>query len=162
MASRRSSQLSYSRKEAQYSPAGAGPRPRASMQGMSTGRAIAAAAKAASRNKAVRGIAAAAGAAAAKNAVPAAQQRYGVWRDRRVYRDRAIKLARQMGGRYSEDTIIAGEPHFVVWKDGVPVQAFPDVEDLASRPELTSFDAQLAKDPAPLQERTRRRLPGRG
>ena len=107
----------------------------------------------------MRGIAAAAGAAAAKNAVPAAQQRYGVWRDRRVYRDRAIKLARQMGGRYSEDTIIGGEPHFVVWKDGVPVQAFPHVEDLASRPELTSFDAQLAKDPAPLQERTRRRLP---
>jgi hypothetical protein len=129
---------------------------------MSTGRAIAAAAKAASRNKAVRGMAAAAGAAAAKNAVPAAQQRYGAWRDRRVYRDRAIKLARQMGGRYSEDTIIRGEPHFVVWKDGAPVQAFPDVEDLATRPELAGFDPRLARDPAPLQEKTRRRLPGSG
>ena len=92
---------------------------------MSTGRAIAAAARAAARNKVVQGLAASAGAAAAKHAGPLAQQRYGTWRDRRVDRDRAVKLARQMGGRYSKDTIIDGEPHYVVWKDGAPAHQPP-------------------------------------
>ena len=97
-----------------------------------------------------------AGLAAANRVGPIAQQRYGAWRDRRVYRDRAIKLARQIGGRYSEDTIIGGEPHFVVWKDGKPVQAFPHVEDVAARPELAGFDPGLTRAPgAP-----RRRRPG--
>ena len=109
------------------------------MGAMTTGKAIAAAAKAAASNKVVQGLAASAGAAAAKHAGPLAQQRYGTWRDRRVYRDRAIKLARQMGGRYSQDTIIDGEPHFVVWKDGAPVRAFPPVDELAARPELAGL-----------------------
>jgi hypothetical protein len=116
---------------------------------MSAGRAIAAAARAAARNKAVRGIAISAGTAAARRMTPIAQQRYDSWRDRRIHRDRAIKLARQMGGRYSQDTIIAGEPHFVVWKEGAPVQAFPPVEDLATRPELKSFDPGLTREPPP-------------
>ena len=114
---------------------------------MPAGKSIAAAAKAAARNKTVRRIAAPAALAAARHVGPLAQQRYGDWRDRRVYRDRAVKLARQMGGRLSEDTIIAGEPHFVVWKDGKPVQAFPHVDDLAARPELAGFDAKYAKAP---------------
>ena len=95
----------------------------------------------------VRGIAVSAGTAAAKRVAPIAQQRYGSWRDRRVDRDRAIKLARQILGRYSRDTIIDGEPHHVVWKDGRPVQAFPPVADLASRPELTGFDPALTHEP---------------
>jgi hypothetical protein len=114
---------------------------------MGAGKAIAGAARAAARNNVVRGIAASAGAAAAKQFVPTAQERYGSWRDRRVYRDRAIKLARQIGGRYSQDTIIDGEPHFVVWKDGVPVRAFPHVDELAARPELQGFDERLAHEP---------------
>jgi hypothetical protein len=104
-------------------------------------------ARAAVRNKAVRGVAVSAGAAAARHVAPIAQQRYADWRDRRVYRDRAIKLARQLGGRYSEDTIIGGEPHFVVWKDGKPVEAFPHVDDVAARPELTGFDLALTRAP---------------
>lgn len=116
---------------------------------MSAGKAIAVAAKAAAHNKVVQGLAASAGAAAAKQFVPAAQERYGGWRDRRVYRDRAVKLARQMGGRYSQDTIIDGEPHFVVWKDGAPVRAFPHAEDLAARPELQGFDERLSHEPPP-------------
>jgi hypothetical protein len=112
-----------------------------------TGRAIAAAARAAARNKAVRGIALSAGAAAARRARPIAEQRYESWRDRRVNRDKAIKLARQVGGSYSQDTIIEGEPHFVVWRDGMPVQAFPPVRDLADRPELAGFDRKLLRDP---------------
>jgi hypothetical protein len=122
---------------------------------MGAGRAIAAAARAAARNKAVRGIAISAGTAAAKRMSPIAQQRYGTWRDRRVHRDRAVKLARQMGGRYSQDTIVAGEPHFVVWKDGRPVQAFPPVEGLAARPELAGFDQRLTHEPPPERRRTR-------
>jgi hypothetical protein len=123
------------------------------------GKSIATVARAAARNKTVRRIAAPAALAAAKHVGPIAQQRYGEWRDRRVYRDRALKLARQMGGRVSEDTIIAGEPHFVVWKDGKPVQAFPHVDDLAARPELAGFDAKYAREPR--EPRGRPRLPGR-
>ncbi len=123
---------------------------------MSATTAIAAAARAAARNKVVQGLAASAGAAAAKKAGPIAQQRYGTWRDRRIDRDRAIKLARQLRGRYSTDTIIDGEPHFVVWKDGAPIQAFPHAEDLATRPELQGFDERLAHEPPP-ERRARRK-----
>ena len=130
------------------------------MGGVSAGRSIAAAARAAARNKTVQGVAATAGAAAAKRVAPVVQERYGAWRDRRTHRDRATKLARQMGGRVSEDTIIDGRPHFVVWKDGRPVQAFPAVEDLAARPELVGFDDRLAREPPPLAPP--RRLPRRG
>ena len=123
------------------------------MQRMSATTAIAAAARAAARNKVVQGLAASAGAAAATKAGPIAQQRYGAWRDRRVDRDRAIKLARQTRGRYSQDTIIDGEPHFVVWRDGQPVQAFPHVDDLDARPELQGFDERLAHEPPPPRRR---------
>lgn len=116
---------------------------------MSAPKVIATAAKAAAHNKVVQGLAASAGAAAAKHAGPIAQQRYSTWRDRRVDKDRAIKLARQLQGRYSTDTIIDGEPHFVVWKDSTPIQAFPPVEQLASRPELEGFDPRLAREPPP-------------
>jgi hypothetical protein len=121
---------------------------------MSAGRAVAAAAKAAARNKAVQGIALSAGAAAAKRAGPIAQQRYAAWRDRRIDRDRAVKLARQLSARYSEDTIIDGRPHYVVWKDGTPVTAFPHVDDLPNRPELQGFDPSLTREPR------RKRPPG--
>lgn len=97
-----------------------------------------------------------AGAAAAQQAAPHAQQRYAAWRDRRVDRDRAVKLARQVQGRYSQDTIIDGEPHFVVWKDGKPIRSFPHREDLDTRPELAHFDADtLAAAPRPPRRRPR-------
>lgn len=123
---------------------------------MSAARGVAAAARAAARSKAVRAVAVSAGGAAVQRAGPVAQERYAAWRDRRVRRDRAVALARQMGGRVSEDTIIAGEPHVIVWKDGVPVQAFPHVEELAGRPELAGFDARLAYAPPAPRERRRR------
>jgi hypothetical protein len=126
---------------------------------VSTGRTIAAAARAAAQNKTVRALAASAGVAAARRVGPIAQERYATWRDRRVDRDRAVKLARQMGGRVSEETIIDSTPHFVVWKDGRPVQAFPPVEDLERRPELVGFDDRLSTDPPPI--RPPRRIPGR-
>jgi hypothetical protein len=123
--------------------------------GMGAAKSIAAMARAALRNKAVRGVAVSAGAAAARKVGPIAQERYGAWRDRRVQRDRAVKLARQIGGSYSEDTIIGGEPHFVVWKDGTPVQAFPHVDDIAARRELSGFDQSLLRaPPAPRRRAT--------
>jgi hypothetical protein len=153
MASRRSSQLSYIRRtRSSIAPAGAVARFNG---GMGAGRSIAAMAKAAMRNKALRGVAVSAGAAAARRVGPIAQERYGLWRDRRVQRDRAVKLARQIGGRFSEDTIIGGEPHMVVWKDGRPVEAFPHVEDLAARRELAGFDQALLQTPPTRRRKAR-------
>jgi hypothetical protein len=123
---------------------------------VSAAKNIAAAARAVARNKAVQGAAAAAAAKAAARAEPLLRERWDRWSGRRADRDRAIKLARQIRGRWSEDTIIGGEPHHVVWKDGVPVEAFPAVEDLELRPELRDFDERLVKAPPP--ERERRRL----
>jgi hypothetical protein len=122
---------------------------------MSAGRTIAAAARAAARNKTVQRVAMTAGVAAAKKGSPLAQARYAAWRDRRVDRDRAVKLARQLNAAYSSDTIIDGKPHFVVWKDGEPVAAFPHVEGLATRPELQGFDPSLAVEPKPRRDRPR-------
>ena len=122
---------------------------------MSAGRAIATAARAAAKNKTVQRIAMTAGVAAAKRGSPIAQARYSAWRDRRIDQDRAVKLARQLDGRYSTDTIIDGTPHFVVWKDGKPIQSFPHVDDLAARPELQGFDQNLARKPKPPRRRPR-------
>ena len=119
-------------------------------------RAISAAAKAVARNKAVQGAAAAAAAKLASRAEPALRERYDRWSGGRADRLLAIRLARQIQGRYSEDTIIAGTPHSVVWKDGVPIEAFPPVEDLELRPELRDFDERLLK--VPPRERPKRRL----
>jgi hypothetical protein len=122
---------------------------------MSAARAIATAARTAAKNKTVRRVAMTAGVAAAKRGGPIVQARYAAWRDRRVDSDRAIKLARQLGGRYSEDTIIGGVPHFVVWKDRKPVEAFPPVDDLPNRPELQGFDESLAVEPKPPRKSAR-------
>ncbi|MDP9294035.1 MAG: hypothetical protein M3O90_06380, partial [Actinomycetota bacterium] len=100
-------------------------------------------------------IAGSAAATAAAKMEPALRGRYDRWRDRRLDRDRAIKLARQIRGRYSEDTIIGGEPHHVVWKDGAAVEAFPPVADLEVRPELRDFDERLALVPPPVSQRKR-------
>jgi len=123
---------------------------------MSAARAIATAARAVARNRAVRAAAATAAAQAAARAEPVLRERYERWRGGRADHDLAVKLARQIRGRYSEDTIIAGRPHHVVWKDGVPVEAFPPVADLELRPELRDFDERLLKVPPP--ERPPRRL----
>jgi hypothetical protein len=123
---------------------------------VSAARSVVDAARAVARSRAVRGAAAAAAARAAARAEPLLRERYDAWSGRRANRDRAIKLARQIRGRYSEDTIVAGEPHLVVWKDGVPVEAFPPVADLELRPELRDFDERLAK--LPPEPRARRRL----
>ena len=124
---------------------------------MSAAKTVVTAARAVARNRAVRGVAATAAARAAARAEPLLRERYERWRGARADRDLAIKLARQIRGRWSEDTIIAGKPHYVVWKDGVPVEAFPPVADLELRPELRDFDERLAKAPPELSEHRRPR-----
>ena len=110
-------------------------------------------ARAVARNKAVRGAAAAAAAKLANRAEPVLRERYDRWSAGRGDRLLAIRLARQIQGRWSENTIIAGTPHHVVWKDGVPIEAFPPVEDLELRPELRDFDRALQKVPPPERRR---------
>ena len=124
---------------------------------MSVGRSITSVAKAAAKNKAVQGAAAAAAAKLAANAEPALRERYDRWSAARANRLLAIRLARQIQGTYSEGTIIAGSPHYVVWKAGAPVEAFPPVEDLELRPELRDFDQRLLKVPPPERRRLMKR-----
>ena len=120
---------------------------------MSAAKSAAAAARALASNRAVRAAAAAAAAKLASNAEPALRERYDRWSGGRSGRLLAIRLARQIQGRYSEGTIIGGKPHHVVWKDGVPLEAFPPVEDLELRPELRDFDQRLLKVPPPERRR---------
>jgi hypothetical protein len=120
---------------------------------VSAAKSAAAAARALASNRAVRAAAAAAAAKLASNAEPALRERYDRWSGSRSGRLLAIRLARQIQGRYSEGTIIAGKPHHVVWKDGVPLEAFPPVEDLELRPELRDFDQRLLKVPPPERRR---------
>jgi hypothetical protein len=120
---------------------------------MSRATTVVNAARAVARNKAVRGAAAAAAARLATRAEPVLRDRYERWSAGRADRLLAIRLARQIQGRWSENTIIGGKPHHVVWKDGVPVEAFPRVEDLELRPELRDFDRALLKIPPPERRR---------
>jgi len=124
---------------------------------VSVGKSIASVARAAAKNKAVQGAAAAAAAKLAANAEPALRERYDRWSGARANRLLAIRLARQIQGTYSEGTIIAGSPHYVVWKAGAPVEAFPPVEDLELRPELRDFDQRLLKVPPPERRRLMKR-----
>ena len=120
---------------------------------MSRAKVVVNTARAVARNKAVRAAAATAAARLATRAEPVLRDRYERWSAGRGDRVLAIRLARQIRGRWSEDTIIAGKPHHVVWKDGMPVEAFPPVSDLELRPELRDFDPALQKVPPPERRR---------
>jgi hypothetical protein len=75
----------------------------------------------------------------------------------RKHRKTAMQLARQIEGQYSEKTIVAGRERFVVWKDGVPKDVFPSLDEgeqdgpLDQRWELQNFPESLLKDPPPAQ-----------
>ena len=107
------------------------------------------AARAVASNRAVRRRRGAAAAKAATRAEPVLRERYDRWSGapRQPRAARSSSRARSAGAT-REDTIIAGEPHHVVWKDGMPVEAFPPVADLELRPELRDFDERLAEGPA--------------
>lgn len=124
---------------------------------MSAGKSVSTVARAVASNKAVRAVAAAGAAKLATSAEPMLRERYDRWSGARADRLLAVRLARQIQGRYSADTIIAGTPHYVVWKDGVPVEAFPPVEDLELRPELRDFDQRLLRQPPTERRRLMKR-----
>jgi hypothetical protein len=90
------------------------------------------------------------------------------WQDARRQRDLAHRFARQVHGRLSEAVFLGSpEKHLVVWKDEVPLAAFPPVEgDLAAKPELRHVTEEDRFDPRPAQRPPVRerlpRLPGRG
>lgn len=65
----------------------------------------------------------------------------------------ACKLARQVHGQLSEAVFIgSAQEHWVVWKDGVPLAAFPPVDgDLASKAELRHVTDDDRFDPPPAQ-----------
>jgi len=72
-------------------------------------------------------------------------------KSRRANRKLAIHLARQKGGLYSENTVVAGEARFVVWVDKVPLAAFPSLSEsdgpLEERPELHDINQSLLLRP---------------
>lgn len=70
-------------------------------------------------------------------------KKYGQWQADRKQRELAYKLARQVHGQLSEAVFLGSDrTHLVVWKDDVPLAAFPAVEgDLAKRSELKHVTA---------------------
>ena len=119
------------------------------------GHTLGEAAKKAAKSDAAKKAGAAAGGAAAAAAAGAATEAVtdssGAVRSRmttRKHRRMAIRLARQMNAQYSKRTIIGDDLHYVVWKNGKPFRAFPQVaRNLESLPELQDFPAELLHDP---------------
>jgi hypothetical protein len=72
-------------------------------------------------------------------------------RKKREQREHAERLARQVGGKLSETSLVGSQHvHLVVWKDGKPFAAFPHTEgSLTERPELAAFPEDLLFDPPP-------------
>jgi hypothetical protein len=83
-------------------------------------------------------------------AIGQAGERANAALSRRSDKQKAIDLARQVGGKFSERTIVAGIRRYVVWKNGTPMRSFPHFDgELASQPELQSLPPELLKDPPP-------------
>jgi hypothetical protein len=82
----------------------------------------------------------------------------GVMMATRRNRKQAQALARQVGAKYSEGTIIANRERFVVWKAGKAIACFPPLTPeqlnggkLCDCDELQGFDKSLLKAPPPLK-----------
>jgi len=99
--------------------------------------------------KAATGAIASVAATAAKYGGKKATGRRGK-KDARI---KAQNLARQIGGKYSDDTVLGGELRYVVWKRDRPVATFPPFAggtseaELAACPELQDFNLSLLKEP---------------
>lgn len=89
--------------------------------------------------KAGEGVVASATAQATKGGTNFLTQR----RAERKHKQLAIDLAGQIGGSFSERTVIAGERYFVVWRGNEPIDTFPslpkNLAPLTERPELQDF-----------------------
>ena len=102
------------------------------------GLAAAAAAKKLAFSPAGRKVAQQAAGVVAKAVGKAGAGRAGTMQASRKQRGLAYKLARQLHGQLSLAVFIGSDQdHWVVWKDGVPLAAFPPVDgDLAEKSEL--------------------------
>jgi hypothetical protein len=115
-----------------------------------------------------RKVAQQAAAAASRRVASGDWSKVSQWQDARRQRDLAHRFARQVHGRLSEAVFLGSrQAHLVVWKDGVPLAAFPPVEgDLAEKAELRHVTEEDRFDPRPAQRTPVRerlpRLPGRG
>ncbi len=126
-----------------------------STQSNAAAEALKAAAKSKAGRKVIEQAAVAAGALIAKTG----SDRGGRWRADRKMRELAYKLARQVHGQLSEAVFLDSDrSHLVVWKDDVPIAAFPPVEgDLAERPELKHVSPADRFDPPPAKGKSARK-----
>lgn len=98
--------------------------------------------------------------AAAGTAAGAGKKWGGTTMAGRRNRKQAHALARQVGGKYSEGTIIAYQEYLVVWKDGQPLACFPPLTSeqlngkaLCDFEELQGFNESLLRDPPPMKSK---------
>ena len=82
---------------------------------------------------------------------------YGRWQTDRKQRELAYKLACQVHGQLSEAVFVGSDQtHLVVWKDDLPLAAFPAVEGgLVERSELKHVRPEDRFEP-PARRRKRR------
>lgn len=116
------------------------------------GPAAAAAAKKIAASPASRKIAQQAAAVVAQGVSKGGASRFGSAQAARKQRALAESLARQVHGQLSRAVFIGGstDEHWVVWKDQLPLAAFPPVDgDLAAKPELAHVtDADRFEPPS--------------
>jgi hypothetical protein len=86
---------------------------------------------------------------------PGALTQFRAWTSRVRHRQAAIDHADQIDGRFSV-AMVDGERHVVVWKDGIPIDAYPPVEgDLADK--LREHTREDLRHPDDLHTRRARR-----
>ena len=110
------------------------------------GPAAAAAAKKIAASPASRKIAQQAAAVVAQRVSKDGASRFGSAQAARKQRALAESLARQVHGQLSRAVFIGStDEHWVVWKDQLPLAAFPPVDgDVAAKPELAHVPMQIA------------------
>jgi hypothetical protein len=126
------------------------------------GKAAMAAAMKAGQSPAGKKALTAAAIAASKGISKVGADRWGTRKAAREQVMLAESLARQVGAKLSYNTVIAGSLHTVVWSEGKPLAAFPEVggnQKLEERPELQNFNQALLKDP-PVEPEAKRRRSG--
>lgn len=115
--------------------------------------------KLAAKSKAGRKVFEQAALAAGALIAKTGNDRGGRWRADRKMRELAYKLARQVHGQLSDSVFLDSDrSHLVVWKDDVPIAAFPPVDgDLAERPELKHVSPADRFDPPPAKSKSARK-----
>lgn len=121
-------------------------------------KAAAEAAKKAAQTKAGRKAIGSAAAAVGRLVTKRGSKKYGQLQGDRKQRELAYKLARQVHGQLSEAVFVGSvSTHLVVWKDEVPLAAFPAVEgDLAKRAELKHVAADDRFEPPAPKTKTKK------